>query len=73
MTPAFWFVYGALLFVWVMQVVVTIRWRRLADGRAIELVNYEFKQAEFRAAYRDLITQYERLHTKYKELQRDSD
>lgn len=29
--------------------------------------------AEFRAAYRDLITQYERLHTKYKELQRDSD
>lgn len=74
MTIAFWFVYGALLFAWVIQIVVTQRWRRLAHELTDDLVEAqsglveaEKKHAEYRAAYRDLLDDYTRLHTAYKE------
>lgn len=54
-------------------------WLNYQERRRLECENAALKSerdgqpAEYRAAYRDLITQYERLHTKFKELQRDSD
>jgi len=73
MTAMFWMLFVAYV---VTNILVGLLYRahqRLA--RACEDMTdlYDSQGAEFRAAYRDLITQYERLHTKYKELQRDSD
>lgn len=65
MTPAFWIAYAGIGFAWLMQIVVTQRWRRTAE----RLSEASDKQAAiYRATYRDLVTEYERLHTKYKEL-----
>lgn len=47
--------------------------RQTIDSRRRIKANSDNQAAEFRAAYRDLIHDHERLHTKYKELQRDSD
>lgn len=55
MTIAFWFAYGALLFAWVIQVVVTQRWRRFAETLEADLAQAESKHREYRAAYRDLL------------------
>ena len=65
MTPVFWIAYACVAFAWLMQVVVTQRWRRTAQ-RLSEASDDQ--AAMYRAAYRDLIAEYERLHTKYKEL-----
>lgn len=66
MTVLSWILLVAYVVTGLLAVGLYVESRRLARL-------FDEQGAMYRAAYRDLITQYERLHTKYKELQRDSD
>ena len=71
MTPAFWVVFVMYLVKTVGFVLLYRSHQRLAaltDEWARDLDQAEAKHLEFRAAYRDLIGDYERLHARYKEL-----
>ena len=71
MTPAFWVLFAAYVVKSVGFVLLYRSHQRLAaltDEWARDLDQAEAKHREFRAAYRDLIGDYERLHARYKEL-----
>lgn len=69
MTPAFWVVFVMYLVKTVGFVLLYRSHQRLAaltDEWARDLDQAEAKHLEFRAAYRDLIGDFTKLHTKYK-------
>ena len=71
MTAAFWVLFAAYVVKSVGFVLLYRSHQRLAaltDEWARDLDQAEAKHREFRAAYRDLIGDYERLHARYKEL-----
>jgi hypothetical protein len=71
MTAAFWVLFAAYVVKSAGFVLLYRSHQRLAaltDEWARDLGQAEAKHLEYRAAYRDLIGDYERLHARYKEI-----
>lgn len=71
MTASFWVLFVMYLVKTIGFVLLYRSHQRLAELNARIGALHDDHAAMYRAAYRDLIGDYTRLHTKYKELQHD--